>query len=145
MPREATTQRCRFDHQLSLLLGVIGRPIEAPVVDDLLGDDGPVGRVEAAQVLRHAVGSRISIEEVKAEFGVSKQPVMDAMRPLEATGIVEIVPQGVCRVVHSTLEFVDHLAHYVVVDRPARHVRTGTATVSEHPRDVAGREQRGHA
>ncbi len=48
---------------------------------------------------RYPVGSRISIEEVKAEFGVSKQPVMDAMRRLEATGIVQIVPQSGCRVV----------------------------------------------
>ncbi|HEX7428395.1 MAG TPA: GntR family transcriptional regulator [Mycobacterium sp.] len=48
----------------------------------------------------YPVGSRISIEEVKAEFGVSKQPVMDAMRRLEATGIVEIVPQSGCRVAH---------------------------------------------
>lgn len=47
---------------------------------------------------RYPVGSRISIEEVKAEFGVSKQPVMDAMRRLEATGIVEIFPQSGCRV-----------------------------------------------
>ncbi|WP_082544696.1 MULTISPECIES: GntR family transcriptional regulator [unclassified Rhodococcus (in: high G+C Gram-positive bacteria)] len=43
-------------------------------------------------------GSRISIDEVRVEFGVSKQPVMDAMRRLEATGIVEIVPQSGCRV-----------------------------------------------
>jgi DNA-binding GntR family transcriptional regulator len=47
---------------------------------------------------RYPVGSRISVEEVKAEFGVSKQPVMDAMRRLEATGIVQIVPQSGCRV-----------------------------------------------
>src|SRR6266704_322435 len=47
---------------------------------------------------RYPVGYRISIEEVKAEFGVSKQPVMDAMRRLEATGIVQIVPQSGCRV-----------------------------------------------
>jgi DNA-binding GntR family transcriptional regulator len=47
---------------------------------------------------RYPVGSRISIEDVKAEFGVSKQPVMDAMRRLEATGIVQIVPQSGCRV-----------------------------------------------
>ncbi|MCR4512677.1 GntR family transcriptional regulator [Aeromicrobium sp. 50.2.37] len=43
-------------------------------------------------------GSRISIEEVKTEFGVSKQPVMEAMRRLEAIGIVQIVPQSGCRV-----------------------------------------------
>ena len=49
---------------------------------------------------RYPVGTRISIEEVKAEFGVSKQPVMEAMRRLEATGIVQIVPQSGCRVAH---------------------------------------------
>jgi DNA-binding GntR family transcriptional regulator len=53
---------------------------------------------------RYPVGSRISIEEVKAEFGVSKQPVMDAMRRLEATGIVEIVPQSGCRVAHYSAQ-----------------------------------------
>ena len=47
---------------------------------------------------QYPAGSRISIEEVKAEFGVSKQPVMDAMRRLEAIGIVQIVPQSGCRV-----------------------------------------------
>lgn len=52
----------------------------------------------------YPVGSRISIEEVRAEFGVSKQPVMDAMRRLEATGIVEIVPQSGCRVAHYTVQ-----------------------------------------
>ena len=53
---------------------------------------------------RYPMGSRISIEEVKAEFGVSKQPVMDAMRRLEATGIVEIVPQSGCRVAHYSAQ-----------------------------------------
>jgi DNA-binding GntR family transcriptional regulator len=53
---------------------------------------------------QYPVGSRISIEEVKAEFGVSKQPVMDAMRRLEATGIVEIVPQSGCRVSHYSVQ-----------------------------------------
>ena len=53
---------------------------------------------------RYPVGSRISIEEVKAEFGVSKQPVMDAMRRLEATGIVEIVPQSGCRVAYYSAQ-----------------------------------------
>ena len=53
---------------------------------------------------RYPVGSRISIEEVKAEFGVSKQPVMDAMRRLEAIGIVQIVPQSGCRVAHHSAQ-----------------------------------------
>ena len=53
---------------------------------------------------RYPVGSRISIEEVKADFGVSKQPVMDAMRRLEAIGIVEIVPQSGCRVAYYSAQ-----------------------------------------
>jgi DNA-binding GntR family transcriptional regulator len=53
---------------------------------------------------RYPAGSRISIEEVKADFGVSKQPVMDAMRRLEATGIVQIVPQSGCRVAHYSAQ-----------------------------------------
>jgi DNA-binding GntR family transcriptional regulator len=53
---------------------------------------------------RYPVGSRISIEEVKAEFGVSKQPVMDAMRRLEVTGLVQIVPQSGCRVAYYSAE-----------------------------------------
>lgn len=47
---------------------------------------------------KYSAGSRISIEELKAEFGVSKQPVMDALRRLESIGIVEIIPQSGCRV-----------------------------------------------
>jgi DNA-binding GntR family transcriptional regulator len=53
---------------------------------------------------RYPVGSRISIEEVKAEFGVSKQPVMEAMRRLEVTGLVQIVPQSGCRVASYTAQ-----------------------------------------
>ena len=57
---------------------------------------------------RYPAGSRISIEDVKAEFGVSKQPVMDAMRRLEATGLVQIVPQSGCRVAaYTTQEILD--------------------------------------
>lgn len=53
---------------------------------------------------QYPVGSKISIEDVKAEFGISKQPVMDALRRLEATGLVEIVPQSGCRVAHYTVQ-----------------------------------------
>lgn len=51
---------------------------------------------------RYPAGSRISIEELKTEFGVSKQPVMDALRRLESLGIVQIVPQSGCRVSRYT-------------------------------------------
>jgi DNA-binding GntR family transcriptional regulator len=48
---------------------------------------------------RYSPGARISIEDLKAEYGVSKQPIMDALRRLETTGLVLIVPQSGCRVV----------------------------------------------
>ena len=42
---------------------------------------------------RYAAGARLSTEELRTEFGVSKQPVMEALRRLSADGMVEIVPQ----------------------------------------------------
>ena len=45
-----------------------------------------------------AAGERISLEALKNEFEVSKQPVMDAMRRLASDGLVEIIPQVGCRV-----------------------------------------------
>ncbi|WP_199747541.1 MULTISPECIES: GntR family transcriptional regulator [Actinomadura] len=53
---------------------------------------------------RYEAGARLSIEELKAEFGVSKQPVMDALRRLETVGIVEIIPQSGCRVAVYSLQ-----------------------------------------
>ncbi|QEE60407.1 GntR family transcriptional regulator [Salinibacterium sp. dk2585] len=44
----------------------------------------------------YPAGSRVSVETVRAEFGVSKQPVMEALRQLAADGIVEILPQIGC-------------------------------------------------
>lgn len=41
-------------------------------------------------------GSRISVEAVRTEFSVSKQPVMEALRLLSADGLVEIIPQVGC-------------------------------------------------
>ena len=43
-------------------------------------------------------GERLSVEALKAEFGVSKQPVMEALRLLSSEGLVEIIPQVGCRV-----------------------------------------------
>ena len=42
---------------------------------------------------RYPAGARLSTEELRTEFGVSKQPVMEALRRLSADGMVEIVPQ----------------------------------------------------
>jgi DNA-binding GntR family transcriptional regulator len=38
-------------------------------------------------------GARISVEPLKAEFSVSKQPIMEALRLLSADGLVDIIPQ----------------------------------------------------
>ncbi|SFL39450.1 GntR family transcriptional regulator [Geodermatophilus ruber] len=47
---------------------------------------------------RWAAGERLSVEMFKSALGVSKQPVMEALRRLSADGLVEIVPQVGCRV-----------------------------------------------
>ena len=62
----------------------------APVVYDLLKERLLDGEYQA--------GERLSVESLKAEFGVSKQPVMDALRRLATAGLVEIIPQVGSRV-----------------------------------------------
>ena len=42
---------------------------------------------------RHAAGERLSTEALRIEFGVSKQPVMEALRRLSGDGMIEILPQ----------------------------------------------------
>lgn len=46
----------------------------------------------------YAAGERLSVETLKTEFDVSKQPVMEALHRLATTGLVEIIPQVGCRV-----------------------------------------------
>jgi DNA-binding GntR family transcriptional regulator len=43
-------------------------------------------------------GSRLPVEALKAEYGVSKQPIMEALRRLASDGLVEIIPQVGCQV-----------------------------------------------
>jgi DNA-binding GntR family transcriptional regulator len=51
-------------------------------------------RLEAEIILlRRAPGSRIGEEEVSARFGVSRSPVREALRALEAHGLVERSPR----------------------------------------------------
>jgi DNA-binding GntR family transcriptional regulator len=45
-----------------------------------------------------AHGERLSVEALRAEFGVSKQPIMESLRLLSADGLVEILPQVGCEV-----------------------------------------------
>jgi DNA-binding GntR family transcriptional regulator len=47
---------------------------------------------------RHQAGERLSPEALRTEFGVSKQPVMEALRRLSGDGLIEIVPQVGSRV-----------------------------------------------
>ena len=47
---------------------------------------------------RYAAGGPLSTEALRTEFGVSRQPVMEALRRLSADGLVEIMPQVGCRV-----------------------------------------------
>lgn len=51
-----------------------------------------------AQLLQGEIppNGRLSVETIRGEFGVSKQPVMEALRFLAADGLVEILPQVGC-------------------------------------------------
>ena len=63
----------------------------APVVYEMLKERLLEGTYQA--------GERLSVETLKTEFEVSKQPVMEALHRLSSDGLVEIVPQVGCRVV----------------------------------------------
>lgn len=55
----------------------------------------------------YPAGTKLSVESIRAEFGVSKQPVMEALRLLSADGLVEIFPQIGCVVTTYSLEEVE--------------------------------------
>ncbi|MGI5219140.1 GntR family transcriptional regulator [Nocardia sp. CA-290969] len=48
---------------------------------------------------RYGAGEKIVVESIRQEFGVSKQPVMDALRRLSSEKLVHIAPQIGCEVV----------------------------------------------
>ena len=57
---------------------------------------------------RYAAGERLSVEDIRLQFGVSKQPVMEAMRRLASDGLVRITPQVGCEVAsYEPLEVAD--------------------------------------
>jgi DNA-binding GntR family transcriptional regulator len=57
---------------------------------------------------KYGAGEKIVVETVRQEFGVSKQPVMDALRRLSSDKLVEIIPQVGCQVAsYSTQEVED--------------------------------------
>jgi DNA-binding GntR family transcriptional regulator len=77
----------------------------APVVYDVLKERLLEGTFGA--------GERLSVESLRAEFGVSKQPLMDALRRLSTEGLVEIIPQVGCQVpVYSSTDVSDFFAFF---------------------------------
>lgn len=52
----------------------------------------------------YAAGSKLSVETIRSEFEVSKQPVMEALRLLSGDGLVEIIPQVGCVVASYPLQ-----------------------------------------
>lgn len=51
---------------------------------------------------RYASGERLAVDRFAAEFGVSKQPVMEALHRLSGDGLVAIRPQVGCQVAAYT-------------------------------------------
>lgn len=53
-----------------------------------------------AQLLRgeHEFGAALSVADLAARLGASRQPVMEALKRLQSEGFVEIIPQVGCRV-----------------------------------------------
>ncbi len=43
-------------------------------------------------------GDKLSVNDIREEFGTSRHPVLDALRMLEGDGLVEVLPQVGCRV-----------------------------------------------
>jgi len=74
----------------------------------------------------------IAVEAVKTELGVSKQPVMEALRRLSADGLVEIRPQVGCRVpTYTSEEVADFFMIFAGVDSEATAIAARRATAEQ--------------
>ena len=79
-------------------------------------------------------GETLDVESLKADLGVSKQPVMDAFRRLAAEGLLEIIPQVGTRVpVFSTEEMSDFFAMFASLEAEA----TAVAARRQTPEQLA--------
>lgn len=56
---------------------------------------------------RYSAGTRLPTDELRTELGVSKQPVMEALRRLSVDGMIEIVPQVGCIVTSYDLQEIE--------------------------------------
>ena len=102
----------------------------APVVYEMLKERLLEGTYQA--------GERLSVETLKTEFEVSKQPVMEALHRLAADGLVEIVPQVGCRVVrYEPQEIADFYAVFAAMEGAV----AGVAALRRTPGQLADLEQ----
>ena len=68
----------------------------------------------------YRAGQRLSVDELRAELEVSKQPMMEALRLLHAENLVTIVPQVGCWVIeHAPADVADFFALMAAVEGQA--------------------------
>lgn len=74
-------------------------------------------------------GESLGVELLKRELGVSKQPIMEALRRLDGDGLVEIIPQVGCRVPsYSTDEVSDFFSLFASLESEATAIATRRRT-----------------
>jgi DNA-binding GntR family transcriptional regulator len=82
----------------------------------------------------YPAGSKLSVETLRLEFAVSKQPIMEALRQLAAEGIVEILPQIGCVVTRYTQQDV---VDYFEIFAAFEGAIAGAAAVRRSDADLA--------
>ena len=81
---------------------------------------------------RWPAGERLALDTFKSQLGVSKQPVMDALRRLESDGLVEIIPQVGCRVAsYDPQEVGDFFTLFAAFEGAIAGVAAGRRTESD--------------
>jgi DNA-binding GntR family transcriptional regulator len=74
-------------------------------------------------------GQRLSVDELRVELDVSKQPVMEALRLLHAENLVTIVPQVGCWVIeHAPADVADFFALMAAVEGQAAAIAAARRT-----------------
>jgi DNA-binding GntR family transcriptional regulator len=91
---------------------------------------------------RYVAGERLSVDALKTEFGVSKQPVMEALRRLSVDGLVEIIPQVGCQVArYTTAEVADFIMFFGEIEASIAEVAAARRTVAQLARMDAVSQQ----
>ncbi len=83
-------------------------------------------------------GEFIAVEALKAELGVSKQPVMEALRRLAGDDLVDIIPQIGCQVpIYPPDEMADFFKLFASLESEAATIAAGRRSESEIARLTA--------